>query len=494
MLIVGAGLSGVAAAYHLQTRCPSKSYAILEGREAIGGTWDLFRYPGVRSDSDMHTLGYAFRPWHTDKSIVDGPSILSYVRETASTFGIDRKIRFNQYVTRASWSSTDALWTLDALVGPDKKPARYTCSFVFMCSGYYDYEGGYTPEWPDADRFRGRLVHPQQWPGDLDYAGKRVVLIGSGATAVTLAPEMAKTAAHVTMLQRSPTYIVARPATDPIAKWVQARLPKKLGGAIVRWKNVLFAMYFYGLSRRKPDKMKRDIIDLIRGHLGHEYDVDTHFTPKYDPWDQRMCLVPDADLFSAIKSGSISVATDHIERFTETGLRLQSGKEIEADIIVTATGLKMQLMGGMNIVVDGAPVSLSKLLMYKAMMYSDVPNFASALGYTNASWTLKCELTAEYVCRLINYMDRREYAYCVPRRNESSINEVPALNLTSGYVLRAEGYMPKQGSRAPWRLHQNYVFDLAMLRFGKLADGTMEFKRLKGKRDPVKSRRRAIGK
>jgi monooxygenase len=481
VLIVGAGLSGVAAGYHIGRSCPSKSFAILEGREAIGGTWDLFRYPGVRSDSDMYTLGYGFRPWSSDKSIAPGPDILAYVRETARIHGIDRKIRFGQHVTNASWDSQTGLWTLDVEVGEEKKLARYSCSFLFMCTGYYDYTAGYTPEWPGFANYRGRIVHPQQWPEDLDYAGKRVVIIGSGATAVTLAPEMAKTAAGVTVLQRSPTYIVARPTEDGIAKWVQKRIPGKLGGTIVRWKNVLLGMYFFGLSRKKPDYVKGEILKGARLYLGPEYDIATHLTPTYNPWDQRLCLIPDADLFTSIRSGAVTMVTDHIERFTETGLLLKSGKSIDADIIVTATGLKMRLMGGMKLHNDGVPVDLGKTLQYKGMMFSDVPNVALTFGYTNASWTLKCELIAEYVCRLINYMDAKGFAYCTPRR-EASVAEEPALGLTSGYVQRAEAILPKQGSRKPWKLYQNYFLDLAAFRFGKVADGTMEFTKLKSKR------------
>jgi monooxygenase len=480
VLIVGAGLSGVAAAYHLQTRSSGKTFAILEGRQAIGGTWDLFRYPGVRSDSDMHTLGYGFKPWASDESIAGGPAILDYVRDTARENGIDRKTRFGQNVTSASWSSKDARWTVETTVARDNSVKRYTCSFLFMCSGYYDYSDGYTPQWPGTDEFKGTIVHPQHWPEALDYAGKRVVIVGSGATAVTLAPEMAKTAAHVTMLQRSPTYIVARPKEDAIAKWLQRKLPGSLGGTLARWKNVLLGIYFYGLARKRPAYVKQGIINMVRAELGADYDVATHFTPAYNPWDQRLCLVPDADLFAAIRSGSMSVETDHIERFTEHGLALRSGKTLMADIVVTATGLRMRLMGGMRLTVDGVAVELGKALSYKGMMFSDVPNLASAFGYTNASWTLKCELTCEYVCRLLNYMDAGGYAYATPRR-DPSVGEEPSLGLTSGYVLRAEGILPKQGTRKPWKMYQNYLLDLAAMRFGKIADRALEFTRRSAK-------------
>jgi monooxygenase len=477
VLVIGAGLSGIGAGYYLQSRCPIKSYAILEARDAIGGTWDLFRYPGVRSDSDMYTLGFSFRPWGGDKSITDGPSILCYIRETAERYGIDRKIEYRHRVTRASWSSADALWTVEAQAGPEQTAVRYTCNFLYVCSGYYDYEQGFMPGWPGMERFRGRIVHPQQWPDDLDYAGRRVVIIGSGATAVTLLPAMAETAAHVTMLQRSPTYIVARPARDAIARWLHARLPSRLAHRLARWKNVLLTMYFYNLSRRKPDLMKRMILGGVRNELGPGYDVGKHFTPAYNPWDQRLCLVPDADFFKAIRSGKASVVTDEIETFTNEGLQLRSGEKVRADIVITATGLTVKLFGGMQVVVDGAAVDQSKALTYKGMMFSDVPNLAYALGYTNASWTLKCELTSAYVCRLLNHMGARGYDWCTPRRRDSSIVEEPAVGLTSGYIKRASAILPKQGSKRPWRLYQNYALDTAALRFGAVRDGTMEFAR-----------------
>jgi monooxygenase len=475
VLIIGAGLSGICAAYYLQTRCPTKRYAILEGRSALGGTWDLFRYPGIRSDSDMYTLGYSFRPWKQGKAIADGPSILSYIRETAEAYGIDRHIRFDHRVKRAAWSSADATWTVEAESGPAGEIARFTCNFLFTCSGYYDYASGYTPEWPGSERFAGRIVHPQHWPADLDYAGKRVVVIGSGATAVTLVPAMAEQAAQVTMLQRSPTYIVAQPARDAIADWLRRRLPERLAHGLVRWKNVLLGMLFYTLMRRRPAQAKRTLINRVREQLGPGYDVDTHFTPSYNPWDQRLCLVPDADLFKAMKSGRAAVVTDQIESFTETGIRLRSGQELAADVIVTATGLNLKIMSGIELSLDGAPLRLAQSMSYKGMMYSDVPNLASVFGYTNASWTLKCELTASYVCRLLNYMDRHGYAQCIPRRRDPSIREEPALSFTSGYVQRALDSLPHQGSKRPWKLYQNYLLDLLTLRFGRLDDGALVF-------------------
>lgn len=474
VLIVGAGLSGIGAAYHLQTNCPGKTYAILEGREAIGGTWDLFRYPGIRSDSDMYTLGYSFKPWREAKAIADGPSILNYVRETARENGIDRHIRFNHQVKRALWSSADAAWTVEAEVGPRKERVRLTCNFLFMCSGYYDYAGGYMPEFPGAERFQGRIIHPQQWPEDLDYGGRKVVVIGSGATAVTLVPEMAKTAGHVVMLQRSPTYVVSRPAEDAWANWLRARLPARLAYGLTRWRNVLFGMLFYNLARKKPEKTKARIIEMVRQQLGPDYDVETHFTPRYNPWDQRLCLVPDADLFEAIKAGQASVVTDQIETFTERGVKLRSGQELEADIIVAATGLKLQLLSGLEVVVDGRRIDMAKTMTYKGMMYGGVPNLASAFGYTNASWTLKCDLTCEYVCRLLHHMDRTGTRQCMPMP-DPSVQEAPWLDFTSGYVQRAIDQFPKQGTRKPWKLHQNYALDLLALRFGSVDDGVMVF-------------------
>lgn len=484
VLIVGAGLSGIGAAYHLQTECPGKSFAILEARNASGGTWDLFRYPGVRSDSDMFTLGYHFRPWEESKAIADGPSILKYVRETAREYGIEQKIRYQHRVTRASWSSRDALWTVEA-TRVDGETIRFACNFLYMCSGYYDYSEGYMPGWPRMELYRGRIVHPQTWPADLDYAGKRVAVIGSGATAVTLVPAMAETAAHVIMLQRSPTYIVARPSQDVIANFLRKRLPAKLAYGITRWKNVLIGMYFYGLARRKPEATKKGILKMVREELGPEYDVDKHFSPRYNPWDQRLCLVPDSDLFAAIRAGKASIVTDEIETFTEKGLRLRSGQEIQADIIVTATGLKLKLLGGMRVEVEGVAADFSRALTYKGMMYSEIPNLASAFGYTNASWTLKADLTAAYVCRLLNYMDQRGIAFCTPRRRDPSIGEEPMVNFTSGYFQRSIATLPKQGSKKPWKLYQNYALDTLTLRFGKVDDGTMEFTPRKNGTRPV---------
>jgi cation diffusion facilitator CzcD-associated flavoprotein CzcO len=471
---VAAGLSGIGAAYHLKANCPQKSYAILEGRDAIGGTWDLFRYPGIRSDSDMYTLGYSFKPWREAKAIADGPSIRKYVRETASDNGIDRHIRFHHMVKRANWSTADARWTVEAEVGPEKRIVRFTCNFLFMCSGYYSYAGGYTPEFAGTETFKGRIVHPQKWPEDLDYKNKRVVIIGSGATAVTLVPEMAKDAAHVTMLQRSPTYVVSRPGEDAFANWLRRNLPAKLAYGIARWRMVLMSMFFFKLARSRPQRVKRELIGLVRKELGPDYDVKTHFTPSYNPWDQRVCLVPDSDLFQSIKSGKSSVVTDHIETFTPKGLKLKSGKELEADIIVTATGLQLELLGGMQVSIDGVAKNMSKTMSYKGMMYSDVPNLASAFGYTNASWTLKCDLTCEYVCRILNHMDRTGTTQCTPRK-DPQVQEAPWIDFSSGYIQRAANVLPKQGTKKPWKLYQNYFLDLVTLKFGAVDDGTLEF-------------------
>jgi monooxygenase len=476
VLIVGAGISGIGAGCHLQKECPDRRYAILEGRADLGGTWDLFRYPGIRSDSDMYTLGYSFRPWTQPKAIADGPAILDYLRETARTYGIEKHIRFHHLVKRAAWSSQDARWTVEAERGPDREPVRFTCNFLFMCSGYYNYNEGYTPQFAGTERFAGRIVHPQKWTSDIDYANKRVVVIGSGATAVTIVPEMSKTAARVTMLQRSPTYVISMPARDAIANGLRRVLPVKLAYLLTRWKNVLFGMLFFQLSRRRPEMIKKLIFKGVRKALGPDYDVGTHFTPRYNPWDQRLCLVPNGDLFEAIRAGKVDVVTDQIETFTQKGLKLTSGRELEADVIVTATGLNLQLLGGTQLSVDGRDVDLAQTLNYKGMMFSDVPNLASSFGYTNASWTLKCDLTCEYVCRLLNHMSRHGYLQCTPRQADPSLSVEPWIDFSSGYVQRSLHKLPKQGSRLPWKLHQNYAFDIMMLRYGRVDDGVMEFR------------------
>lgn len=474
VLIVGAGLSGIGAGYHLQTNCPTRSYLILEGRAGIGGTWDLFRYPGVRSDSDMYTLGYSFRPWREDKAIADGSAILNYVRDTARDYGIEQKIRFDHRVKRASWSSVDAQWTVEA-ERSSGETVRLTCNFLFMCSGYYNDEAGYTPKFVGTESFKGPIVHPQRWTDDIDYAGKRVVVIGSGATAVTLVPALAKTAAHVTMLQRSPTYVVARPQVDALATWLRRYFSARVAYDVTRWKNVLLGMLFYNMCRRSPERMKQRLLNLVRQQVGSACDVDRHFSPRYNPWDQRLCLVPNGDLFQALKAGKASVVTDRIETFTARGLRLQSGDTLDADLIVTATGLDLQMFGNVQLSVDGAPVEPAKTMSYKGMMFSDVPNLAAAFGYANASWTLKCDLTCEYVCRLLNYMAVHGHRQCTPHNDDPSIGAAPWIDFTSGYVRRAAGKFPHQGTKAPWRLYQNYALDLLDLRFAALDDGVMTF-------------------
>ena len=475
VLVVGAGLSGIGAGYHLQTRCPERRYAILEGRERLGGTWDLFRYPGVRSDSDMYTLGYAFRPWTNAKAIADGPAILKYVQDTAREHGIEPHIRYGHRVQRAAWSTAEARWALEVEHGESNEVLRFTCNFLFMCSGYYQYRQGFTPGFAGIEKFQGRVVHPQQWTDDITHAGQRVVVIGSGATAVTLVPELAKTAAHVTMLQRSPTYMVALPSQDRIANGLRRVLPAKLAYSLTRWKQVLLTMYFFNLCRRNPARAKWLLLGGVRTQLGRGHDIATHFTPRYNPWEQRLCLVPDGDLFKAIKGGRASVVTDTIEAFTETGLKLGSGAVLEADLVVTATGLNLQVLGGLQVTVDGASIDWAKTMSYKGLMFGGVPNFASAFGYTNASWTLKCDLTCEYVCRLLNHLKAQGLRQCTPRNTDPTVTEQPWIDFSSGYVQRSLALFPKQGSRAPWKVHQNYARDIMALRWGTLDDGAMEF-------------------
>ena len=468
VVVVGAGISGVGTGFHLQTRCPDRSYVILERRAAMGGTWDLFRYPGIRSDSDMHTLGFSFQPWTQAKAIADGPSIRSYVQETAKTHGIDKRIRFGTKVLGASWSTADARWTVEAEDADG--PVTYTCNFLSMCSGYYSYDRGYSPDFAGAADFAGRIVHPQFWPEDLDYGGKRVVVIGSGATAVTLVPEMAKEAAHVTMLQRSPTYVVSRPAEDAFANRMRKLLPGRLAYGVTRWKNVLLGMFFYRMTRKKPEQTKERLLGMVREHLGPDYDVATHFTPRYNPWDQRLCLVPDADLFASLKGGRAEVVTDTIDRFVPEGVRLSSGKVLPADVIVTATGLELSLMGGVPMSVDGVAVDPATRLQYKGMMFSDVPNMAFTFGYTNASWTLKADLVAKYVCRLLNTMKKRGVRIATPHNDDPTLGEEAFVDFSSGYIQRAADRLPKQGTRKPWKLNQNYALDVMALKFGSVDD------------------------
>jgi monooxygenase len=474
VLIVGAGLSGIGAAVHLQQNCPGKSYAILESREAIGGTWDLFRYPGIRSDSDMFTLGYSFKPWLGENSITDGESILDYIKETAQEYGVEGKIRFGHKAVAAEWSSADARWTVRA--ERDGEPVEITCDWLYGCTGYYRYDEGFSPKFEGTERFAGEIVHPQHWPEALDYAGKRVVVIGSGATAMTLVPAMAERAAHVTMLQRSPTYVIARPARDALAHLLRRLLPEKAAYTATRWKNVFLMLASYKISRRWPGVIKRIIRKEAQAKLPEGYDVDTHFKPRYNPWDERLCVVPDADLFKAIGSGKAEVLTDHVETFTENGIRLQSGEELEADVIVTATGLNLLVFGGLQLLIDGKEKQLSETVGYKGMMFSGVPNMCMAMGYTNASFTLKTDLVADYVCRLLKHMDANGYRVATPKAPGPEVETEPFIDLKSGYVLRSLDQLPEQAAAHPWRLHQNYAQDIRLLRKGPI-DDEIEFSR-----------------
>jgi cation diffusion facilitator CzcD-associated flavoprotein CzcO len=479
VLVVGAGISGIGAAYHLQTSCPDRSFAILEGRADIGGTWDLFRYPGVRSDSDMHTLGYSFKPWEQPTAIADGASIKAYLRETVDEYDIERFIRFNHLVTTASWSTDDARWTVTATRTDTNETITSTCSFLFMCSGYYSYRAGYTPEFPGIDNFEGTVVHPQEWPDDLDYADQRVVIIGSGATAMTLVPTMANDAEHVTMLQRSPTYVIALPAVDPIANYLRKVLPDRLVHRIVRKKNIVLGQLFYDWTRRQPEQVRKRLLGFTRRALGDEM-VEQHFTPTYDPWDQRLCLIPDADLYDVLNEGSASVVTDHIDTFTATGIRLRSGEHLDADIIVTATGLQLVTVGEIDFTIDGEPVDFSQTWTYKGLAYSGIPNLVSSFGFINASWTLRVDITCDFVCRLLNHMRATGTDYCVPTLRPSDA-DMPARpwidDFSAGYIRRIMPAMPRQGDRAPWLNTQRYRQDVKLISKAPVDDGVMQFHR-----------------
>ena len=477
VIVVGAGLSGIGAGHAIQTHCKGKRYAILEGRSAIGGTWDLFRYPGVRSDTDMYTLGYSFRPWTKPQSMADGASILQYVRDTAEEFGIDRHIRFDHRVRSAAWSSTDARWTLEADVGSDGAVVNLTCGFLYLCGGYYDYEEGFAPDIAGRADFAGQVVHPQFWPQALDYSGKKVVVIGSGATAVTLVPTMSEQASHVTMLQRSPSYVVSLPSVNGLSNALHRWLPATLAHRLARIKSVALASAFFQLCRRKPAFAKKLLRAGVAKELPRDFDLDAHFKPRYDPWDERVCFVRDGDLFKAISAGRASIVTDKIERFTPDGLLLASGKTIEADIVVTATGLKLKTCAGMTLEVDGKPVDLGKTYAYQGLMLSGVPNLAFCAGYTNASWTLRADLASRYVTRLVNYMDRERLRICMPTCDDSTMTPEPLIGLRSGYVLRAVDSFPKQGATTPWRMAQNYYIDLVNMRFRSIADESLVFSR-----------------
>ena len=476
VLIIGAGLSGIGAGCHLRRALPDKTFAVLEARDTIGGTWDLFRYPGIRSDSDMHTLGYAFAPWKDPRAIADGPSILQYVRETADRYGITEKVRFGHRVVSADWSEQDARWTVEVQRGGGEH-VTLRCSFLLTCCGYYDYENGHAPEFPGQDQFGGRIVHPQHWPEDLDYAGKRVVVIGSGATAITLVPAMARDAAHVTMLQRSPTYLISLPGTDPIAARLRRWLPERAAYTTIRAKNVATQAVWYWFCRRFPRQARAVIRKGAVSQLPAGFDVDRHLRPDYDPWTQRMCISPDGDLFKAVRDGQASIATDQITRFTPTGIALESGEELPADIIVTATGLRLKAMGGMALSLDGEPVPVGETIAYRGSMLSGVPNFSFAIGYTNASWTLKADLTSEYMCRVLAYMDAHGYTSCRPPADPAGITREPVIDLKSGYVLRALAELPDQGSERPWKLRQNYPLDRYEFTRKTVDDGVLVFSR-----------------
>jgi monooxygenase len=475
VLIVGAGISGIDAAYRLIERCPGKSFAILEGRERIGGTWDLFRFPGIRSDSDMFTLCYPFRPWTHARLIVDGTSIREYVQETAHEYGIDRKIRFNRRVTRAAWSSSDARWTVEIARTDTAAAEQMTCGFLFTCTGYFRYDQGYAPSFPGAERFRGRIVHPQFWSEDTDHEGKRIVVIGSGATAVTTVPALAERAAHVTMLQRSPSYVVSFPAVDRFLELLGQVLPWRWAYLVVRWRNVRVQTGVWVLSKHFPAVVRGVIRKLMARHLPPTYDLDTHFNPRYDPWDERICVVPDADLFEAIAAGRVSIVTDQIETFTEKGIALASGAELEADMIVTATGLSLQALGGIELIVDGETVDVPSTLTYRGAMLAGVPNMAYAFGYVNQSWTLGADVTAQRVCRLLNYMDERGVDSCTPRSPERVNGSRPFFELSSGYVRRGGGLFPRQGPGEPWYRPQSYPRDRRSLRRAPHEDQALEF-------------------
>jgi monooxygenase len=475
VLVVGAGLSGIGAACHLQEECPDKTYAILESRDAIGGTWDLFRYPGVRSDSDMFTLGYAFRPWTGSRAIADGASIRTYIRDTAREHGVEDRIRFHHQVLAADWSSADARWTVTARRTDTGETVQLTCSWLSMCSGYYRYDEGFRPEFAGEEDFGGEVIHPQRWPEDFDAAGKRIVVIGSGATAVTLVPSLAPEAEHVTMLQRTPSYVLSLPGRDPLAEWLRTKLPATVAYPIVRWKNVLVSTLFYQFSRRRPAAARRMIRRLTQQQLPG-FDVDTHFNPPYDPWDQRLCLVPDGDLFRTLRRGDASIATGRIARFSAKGIELESGEHLDADVIVTATGLNLLPLGGMALSIEGKPVDVPGTVSYKGMMISGVPNLTMVIGYTNASWTLKADLVNRYVCRLLKHLDAEGYASATPVAPPEGADQ-PFLDLASGYVQRSVASLPRQGRRTPWRLHQNYLRDVGLLRRGPLDDEGMTFQR-----------------
>ncbi|MCP5176957.1 MAG: NAD(P)/FAD-dependent oxidoreductase [Moraxellaceae bacterium] len=473
VLIIGAGLSGIGAACHLKRECPNKSFVILEGRDAMGGTWDLFRYPGIRSDSDMFTLGYNFKPWTNPKSIADGPSIRAYIHEAAQEYDVNRHIRYGHKVLKAAWSTPKAVWTVEA-TNKAGEPVTIEANFVISCTGYYNYEAGYTPDFKGRERFKGQIIHPQLWPENLDYSNKKVVIIGSGATAVTLLPSMTDKAAHVTMLQRSPSYVISVPQEDIISNQLRKFLPEKIVYHMARVRNVGLSFGLYRYSRAKPAVMRRFLLSQVRRQLGQDFDM-SHFSPQYNPWDERLCAVPDGDLFKALRSGKGSVVTDHIDTFTEDGILLKSGKTLEADIIITATGLDIKLLGGVQLEKDGQAFDVTQKMIYKGAMLEDLPNAAMVFGYTNSSWTLKADIISEYVCQVLKHMDKTGKKYCVAVNSDVSVEKTPFLDMHSGYIQRAVGKIPRQGSKSPWRVNQNYPLDLALSKIHKLNDGVIKF-------------------
>ncbi|MEH6550150.1 MAG: NAD(P)/FAD-dependent oxidoreductase [Pseudomonadales bacterium] len=475
VLIIGAGLAGIGGACQLRRNCPNHSFMVLESRETSGGTWDLFRYPGFRSDSDMYTYSYGFKPWKDKATIADGHKILSYIREAAAEYDVEPHIRYQHKVVAANWSSADKRWLVTAELGGSGEQVTIICKFMFNCSGYYDYEQGYTPEFAGIDDFGGQVVHSQHWPEDLDYQGKRVVVIGSGATAVTLVPAMSKETSSLVMLQRTPTYIANVPSEDPTAKKLRKWLPNSLVFRLIRWKKVLFQIYLYKLSRKRPQDLKKVLLGGVRKELGPDYDIDTHFTPDYNPWDQRLCAVSDGDLFAAIREGRAEVVTDYIDQFNEGGIQLKSGKQLDADIVILATGLNLKFAGGVKHSFDGKALDITDHYIYRGMMFSGMPNLAFTVGYTNSSWTLKTDLTGKFVCRLLNKMDRGGYSTVTPQI-KGEMGEVPMLDFDAGYIQRARKDMPKNGDRLPWQNYQNYIRDFIGLRLGRLNDDELEFR------------------
>ena len=487
VLIIGAGISGIGAGHHLQKNCPEKSFAILEGRDSHGGTWDLFRYPGIRSDSDMYTFGYSFKPWTNPKSIAAAQPILDYLGEAICENNLQKKIRFNHQLKKASWDNASASWTVEIACGEDRPTVIMRCNFLFMCTGYFNYSQAYRPDFLGEKDFPGPIIHPQFWPDDLDYHNKRVLIIGSGATAVTLVPNMADKAAHITLLQRSPTYMYARPSEDLLANNLRALLPDKIAYRLIRSKNIIIGLFQFTLATKLPWFAKKWLLHKIKKSLGANYDVTSNFTPRYNPWDQRVCLVPDGDFFDSIKGGKASIETGLIDRFTESGILLTSGKLLPADVIVCATGLKMEIMSGVSLFVDGKPINLADTISYKGFMYSGIPNLASSFGYSNASWTLKSDLIGEYVCRLLTHMDKTGNDYCIPTAQGVVTTDAAMMNLKSGYVLRAMQQLPKQGINNPWRTLHNYLQDILLLRYLRLEDGVLRFGKAPAAHQPITS-------